>query len=254
MISPRGLWFHEFARLAGGLVLDGGMQAWRGALAQGEGPAAAVRSGAALPAGWVVEPALLATVDDVLERDRTRAVLLDVRRRSEHGSSFVHPRFARPGRFPGSTFLFWEDLLDHGRYRTAEDIAARAAAAELSPGQEIINYCHRGRARIFVGSWHQWTERAGLPAELGMTGTATLHRSHAAGTARLDHAAAQPEINMTDAGERSMSSAATLPKSSAWPDRARTPRIRRSWWPRLSWSRIASSTDMPCRITVRVWT
>lgn len=184
MISPRGLWFHEFARLSGGLILDGGMQSWAGDLAPGQGPANSVHSGAAMPAGWSVDRSKLATVDDVLARDPARSVLLDVRRRSEHDGSFVHPCCARPGRIPGSTFLFWEDLLENGHYRAAPDIAARAAGAGLSPDQEIITYCHRGaraatalfglrragfpHGRVFVGSWHEWAERSDLPAETGV--------------------------------------------------------------------------------------
>ncbi len=181
MVSPRGLWFHEFAGLSGGLVLDGGIEAWRGPLVPGAGPHHRVQSGATGMAG-AVAGTLLATVDDVLDRDPA-TVLLDVRRRSEHDGSFVHPCCARPGRIPGSAFLFWEDLLEDGRYRAPADIAARALAAGLAPDQQFITYCHRGAraatalyglrragfplGRVFVGSWHEWADRTDLPAETG---------------------------------------------------------------------------------------
>ncbi len=180
MVSPRGLWFHEFARLAGGLVLDGGIQAWRGATAPGRGMRAGVRSAPAADPVGPVDRDLLATIDDVRDRPAS-TLLLDVRRRSEHDGSFVHACCARPGRIPGSAFLFWEDLLQDGRYRAPDDIARRARAAGLAPEQAFITYCHRGaraatalyglrragfpHGRVFVGSWHEWADRTDLPAE-----------------------------------------------------------------------------------------
>jgi thiosulfate/3-mercaptopyruvate sulfurtransferase len=189
MISPRGLWFHEYAGLGGGLILDGGFQGWReagGATAPGAGTPCAVASGAAqMPWAAGIRRDLLATVSDVLALDPERQTLLDVRRRSEHDGAFVHPCCARPGRIPGAAFLLWEDLLEHGRYRPANEIAARAGAVGLRRERELVIYCHRGaraatalyglrragfaRARIFVGSWHEWAETAHLPAEVGGT-------------------------------------------------------------------------------------
>ncbi len=97
--------------------------------------------------------------------------------------TFVHPCCARPGRVPGSLFLFWEDFLAEGAYREAADIAQRARAAGLHREQDVIVYCHRGaraatalyglrragfpHVRVFVGSWHEWAERRDLPALSG---------------------------------------------------------------------------------------
>jgi len=185
MVSPRGLWFHDYAGLVGGRILDGGFAAYQalGApVAPGTGPHHAVATGTA-PSGMPARRALLATVDDIVGRNPARTVLLDVRRRSEHEGSFVHPCCARPGRIPGSRFLFWEDLLADGAYRGATDIAARATSVGLGAEQDIIVYCHRGaraatalyalrragfpHVRVFVGSWHEWAGRADLPAACG---------------------------------------------------------------------------------------
>jgi thiosulfate/3-mercaptopyruvate sulfurtransferase len=126
--------------------------------------------------------ALTTDLAEVASAPDRGAVVLDVRRPSEHDGSFVHPCCARPGRIPGSVLLFWEDLLEHGRYRAPAALAARFAAAGLDPAQEVITYCHRGaraataayalglagytRVRVFVGSWHEWAATQ-LPAERG---------------------------------------------------------------------------------------
>ncbi|WP_342235224.1 rhodanese-like domain-containing protein [Inquilinus sp. OTU3971] len=186
MISPRGLWFQEFLGLPGGLILDGGIDAWiaaGGPTQPGTGPALAVTAGAALPEPPAPRLDLVATIDEVAWLDPGRATLLDVRRRSEHEGSFVHPCCARPGRIPHSAFLFWEDLLADGRYRPAAEIAVLAAAAGLSPDRKMITYCHRGAraatalyglrlagyrdVAVFVGSWHEWAARMDLPINVG---------------------------------------------------------------------------------------
>lgn len=186
MVSPRGLWFHRFAGLDGGLVLDGGFGAWvaaGGPVAPGTAAEAAIATGI----GDTLPPAprrdLFAGVDDVTAR-APGTVLLDVRRPSEHDGSFVHPCCARAGRIPGSVLLFYEDLLVDGRYRPAAEIAARARAVGLTPETPVVVYCHRGaraatalfglrlagfaeRGSVFVGSWHEWAERRDLPILLG---------------------------------------------------------------------------------------
>ena len=186
MISPRGLWFQDLLGISGGAILDGGIRAWRSAglpTAPGSGAIAAIRPDAA---GLSPPPrfarSLVAELDEVVTAAARGAVVLDVRRPTEHDGSFVHPCCARPGRIPGSVLLFWEELLENGRYRPAAELAARFAVAGLDPSQEIITYCHRGaraataayalkragygHVKIFVGSWHEWAA-TGLPADRG---------------------------------------------------------------------------------------
>lgn len=183
MISPRGLWFHELAGFDGGLILDGGIKAWKaagGETSPGTGTPDAIRSETTdLP----FRRELVASTDDVLDHATNGADIFDVRRRSEFEGTFVHPCCARPGRIPHSHFAFYEDMLADGKYRSADEIRKIAEDAGLSPDREIITYCHRGaraatalyglrlagfdKVRIYTGSWHEWAGNSALAIEIG---------------------------------------------------------------------------------------
>lgn len=188
MISPRGLWFHELAGFDGGLILNGGLDGWRavgGEILPGTGAVDAIIQADADEGLGQAEfrRDLVASTEDVLAHRKQGADILDVRRLSEFEGTFLHPCCARPGRIPHAHFAFYEDMLRDGRYRPADEIRALAEAAGLSPGREVIAYCHRGaraatalyglrmagfeRVRIYTGSWHEWAADAGLPIEIG---------------------------------------------------------------------------------------
>jgi thiosulfate/3-mercaptopyruvate sulfurtransferase len=185
MRSPRGLWFHEMLGHHHGAILDGGIAAWRaagGILQPGTGPTLAVSAGATGVVPSFRREFVVSTAE-VLAGTGRDFDLLDVRRRSEFDGSFVHACCARGGRIPGAKFLFYEDMLEDGRYRSASEIRAMAEAATLSPRRRIVTYCHRGaraatalyglrRAgfgdiRIYVGSWHEWAGDPVLPLHSG---------------------------------------------------------------------------------------
>lgn len=184
MRAPRGLWFQELLGLDGGMILDGGLAAWRAAggdLAPGQGDSIAItHSDARAPSGW--RPELAATREEVLHPG-AHVDIFDVRRQSEFDGSFKHDCCVRGGRIPGAKFMFYEDMLHNGGYRPASEIRERAIAAGLDPAREVITYCHRGaraatalyglrlagfdKVRVYVGSWHEWAGIEGLPIETG---------------------------------------------------------------------------------------
>lgn len=184
MVSPRGLWFHELAGFEGGVILDGGLEAWAaagGETAPGEGTPDAITHGDQPATSFRRD--LVATTQDVLNHKDLGTEIFDVRRKTEFEGTFVHACCARPGRIPDSHFAFYEDMLKDGFYRGAEEIAQIAAKAGLSPDQEIVTYCHRGarastalyglrsagfdKVRVYTGSWHEWAADETLPIEIG---------------------------------------------------------------------------------------
>jgi thiosulfate/3-mercaptopyruvate sulfurtransferase len=103
-------------------------------------------------------------------------VLLDVRGADEFSGALVAPCDPRPGHIPGARNVELADLLGA---REPDRMRALVGAAE---GAEVIAYCHSGSrsemavhvlsavgyvARNYVGSWHEWSRHAELPAESG---------------------------------------------------------------------------------------
>ncbi|GGB22747.1 sulfurtransferase [Allosediminivita pacifica] len=184
MRSPRGLWFQELLGLEGGVILDGGLRAWReigGKTRPGDSQADAIThvDGPA-PEGWQPE---LAVIRDKLLSPPSDLQIFDVRRPAEFDGSFKHDCCARGGRVPGAFFMFYEDMIRNGRYRPADEIREAAITAGLAPEKPVVTYCHRGaraatalyglrlagfrKVGIFVGSWHEWATDPELPMQTG---------------------------------------------------------------------------------------
>ncbi|ADU72327.1 MAG: rhodanese-like domain-containing protein [Pantoea sp.] len=181
MRSPRGAWFAWLLGRDDALILDGGVDAWLelgGELQPGTGRSYTVTqeaTSAAVPwdSHWV------SSRQQVINADGKTVVNVDARRLSEFDGSFVHACCHRAGRIPHSKLLFWEDVLENGRFRSAADIARRAEAAGLPRGAQLQVYCHRGaraatvlaalklagypQVAIYVGSWHEWADHDELP-------------------------------------------------------------------------------------------
>ena len=103
-------------------------------------------------------------------------VLLDVRRADEFAGEVVAPCDPRPGRIPGARHLDVARLLEAPSVEAVRDLVG------AEDGAEVIAYCHSGsrsalavqilaaagyEARNYVGSWHEWSRSAELPAETG---------------------------------------------------------------------------------------
>lgn len=116
-------------------------------------------------------------LDELRRRlDEEGLVLLDVRMPQEYVGLAGAPCDPRQGHIPGARNLPLERLL---RCRSASEVRELVGAPE---GAEVIVYCHSGNrsgfaaqvlagagydARNYVGSWHEWSRDASLPAERG---------------------------------------------------------------------------------------
>jgi thiosulfate/3-mercaptopyruvate sulfurtransferase len=107
-----------------------------------------------------------------LARRLEELTVVDVRALEEFDGRLGAPCDPRQGHIPGAIHLELEELL-------LLDAAAVGARLGLTPGQEVVAYCHSGSrsgvavgilaghgyaARNYRGSWHEWS-RSDLPAE-----------------------------------------------------------------------------------------
>jgi len=99
--------------------------------------------------------------------------ILDVRTRGEFDGRVGNPCDPRQGHLPGARHLDVSRLM-------ALDAPELEAELGLTPGSEVVAYCHSGSrsavatqillslgydARNYVGSWHEWSRHDELPIE-----------------------------------------------------------------------------------------
>ncbi len=152
-------------------LLDGALAGWRGELATGW-ETRPVETFSAQP--WPQDR--LVRIDEVLASPR----LLDARA-SERYRGDVEPMDPRAGHIPGAGNAPWQaNLDDFGRFRPA---AVLRATISVAPGDEVTVYCGSGvsachtllaleaagiaDAKLYPGSWSQWSAEASRPAETG---------------------------------------------------------------------------------------
>ncbi len=178
-------------------VLHGGMAAWL----ESGGPVtrdALHRD----PSGWERRLGFdavvgLDAVQEVLGREDV--VLLDVRSDEEYAGTKAMQGNPRLGRLPGARHLEWRSLLEHRahwpegtgtprdgdrllyRFLEPDELWKRLAAVGVGPDSEVMLYCqksHRAsvvfvalealglcRARVYAGSFREWSRRLDAPVE-----------------------------------------------------------------------------------------
>jgi thiosulfate/3-mercaptopyruvate sulfurtransferase len=158
-------------------LLDGGFQVWK---SENRPVTAEVR---AVTPGKITPCAQSDVITDVdymrANLERPGVDIIDARNPEYYtGASTANGK--RPGHIPGATNLTYSTLLDStGKFKSPEVLASMFRDAGVKPGDRVVSYCHIGQqatviyfvarylgydARLYDGSWEDWSAHTELPA------------------------------------------------------------------------------------------
>jgi thiosulfate/3-mercaptopyruvate sulfurtransferase len=159
-------------------LLDGGLHAWDGTLADGEvRPAPVVREVHDWPRDAIAD------ATDVAQHVARGGVVIDSRDPARYRGE-VEPIDPIAGHVPGAVNVPFTDNLIEGRFRGADELATRFAPVVGDDDRPIVycgsgvTACHNalameraglGLPRIYVGSWSGWIADADRPVATGPT-------------------------------------------------------------------------------------
>ena len=159
-------------------VLDGGLRAWReegGELSSGEEQIKPGDFRAASPRDDT------AAAEELAAGSAGPPVVLDARTPERYRGE-IEPIDPVAGHIPGAVSLSFAELAPDGRFLPPDELRARFEAAGIESGGDAVAYCGSGvtacvlvlaaevagigPARLYPGSWSEWSGR-GLPVERG---------------------------------------------------------------------------------------
>jgi thiosulfate/3-mercaptopyruvate sulfurtransferase len=159
-------------------LLNGSMRLWK---SEGRAVTTEVRT----PVRGKIQPCpqkdVIAKLDEVRAGMKRAGVTIVDSRNPEFYTGEQIPTGQRAGHIPGSVNITFSTLLDQQGKLLADDaLRARFLQAGVKSGDRVLTYCHIGQqaslvyltarylgfdARMYDGSWDEWSRRTELPAE-----------------------------------------------------------------------------------------
>jgi len=175
-VAARLWWLLRHFGHAQAAVLDGGLQAW--------GQPVATDAAQPVPGDFVAVEAEDEVADLAAVRDRRASTVLLDARAGERYRGETEPIDPRAGHVPGARSAPWTgNLGPDGRLLAPARLRARFRELGVEDAQLVISSCGSGvnaclnilalevaglgRARLYEGSWSEWSRRPELPAATG---------------------------------------------------------------------------------------
>ena len=166
------------------VVLDGGLEAWKAADNPVEATPTQGPRGLFTP---MVRDDVLVSAEWIEERLYSPGIAhIDSRPEGEYTGRIPTRIGGRAGHIPGARNLYWEDLLvssENPVLRDFTDVQLQFLGAGADYGAIVVNYCYVGMrasytyliakhlgydARLYDGSWNEWSKNDALPAVTGL--------------------------------------------------------------------------------------
>ena len=146
MWATRGWWLASFLGLDNIRVLNGGLTAW---LAAGLPTSTGDETYPAAQLNPRPRPDRFVRLEEMMGLPAGTCTVNSLSRDMYTGEGDFH--YGRPGHIPGSLHLFYDELLDNGRFRADHELRAALDARGMLSSERVVTYCGGGIAATVDG-------------------------------------------------------------------------------------------------------